>query len=116
MITCSSSGKSRMTSATSAGGHSRNSSRNAATLRASAKKSIFVAGADLKALLQQAQTSGMRAFIAKGQQAFNRLAGLKIPSVAAIHGASAGGGYEVALACDYRVATDDPATRIGLPE
>src|SRR5438045_3813765 len=58
----------------------------------------------------------MRAFIAKGQQAFNRLAGLKIPSVAAIHGASAGGGYEVALACDYRVATDDPATRIGLPE
>src|SRR5947208_1584728 len=83
---------------------------------ASAKKSIFVAGADLKTLLQQAQGSGMRAFIAKGQQAFNRLAGLKIPSVAAIHGASAGGGYEVALACDYRVATDDPATRIGLPE
>jgi len=93
---------------------------NDASLRglivASAKKSIFVAGADLKTLLQQAQGSGMRAFIAKGQQAFNRLAGLKIPSVAAIHGASAGGGYEVALACDYRVATDDPATRIGLPE
>jgi len=93
---------------------------NDASLRglivASAKKSIFVAGADLKTLLRQAQAGGMRAFIAKGQQAFNRLAGLKIPSVAAIHGASAGGGYEVALACDYRVATDDPATRIGLPE
>src|SRR5437588_11249966 len=92
---------------------------NDASLRAlivaSAKKSIFVAGADLKTLLQQAQAGGMRAFIAKGQQAFNRLAGLKIPSVAAIHGASAGGGYEVALACDYRVATDAPATRIGLP-
>jgi 3-hydroxyacyl-CoA dehydrogenase/enoyl-CoA hydratase/3-hydroxybutyryl-CoA epimerase len=83
---------------------------------ASAKKAIFVAGADLKTLLQQAQVGGMRAFIAKGQQVFNRLAGLKIPTVAAIHGASAGGGYEVALACDYRVATDDPATRIGLPE
>jgi len=41
---------------------------------------------------------------------------LKIPTVAAIHGASAGGGYEVALACDYRIASDDPATRIGLPE
>ena len=54
--------------------------------------------------------------IAKGQRIFSRLADLKIPSVAAIHGASAGGGYEVALACDYRVATDDPATRIGLPE
>ena len=83
---------------------------------ASAKKSIFVAGADLKTLFQHAQTGGMRAFIAKGQQVFNRLAGLKIPTVAAIHGASAGGGYEVALSCDYRVATDDAATRIGLPE
>jgi 3-hydroxyacyl-CoA dehydrogenase/enoyl-CoA hydratase/3-hydroxybutyryl-CoA epimerase len=83
---------------------------------ASAKKSIFIAGADLKTLLQQAQSGDMRAFIAKGQQIFSRLANLKIPTVAAIHGASAGGGYEVALACDYRIASDDPATRIGLPE
>src|SRR5256885_9984310 len=82
----------------------------------SAKKSIFVAGADLKTLLQQAQSDGMRAFIAKGQRIFGRLANLKIPTVAAIHGASAGGGYEVALACDYRIASDDPATRIGLLE
>ena len=83
---------------------------------ASAKKSIFVAGADLKTLLQAAKTGEMRGFIERGQQVFNRLANLKIPTVAAIHGASAGGGYEVALACDYRVASDDPATRIGLPE
>src|SRR5881394_4128932 len=83
---------------------------------ASAKKSIFVAGADLKALLQAAKTGEMREFIEPGQQVFNRLADLKIPTVAAIHGASAGGGYEVALACDYRIASDDPATRIGLPE
>ena len=93
---------------------------NKASLRAliiaSAKKSIFIAGADLKALLQQAQSGEMYAFIAKGQRIFNRLANLKIPTIAAIHGASAGGGYEVALACDYRIATDDPATRIGLPE
>jgi 3-hydroxyacyl-CoA dehydrogenase / enoyl-CoA hydratase / 3-hydroxybutyryl-CoA epimerase len=93
---------------------------NDASLRgliiASAKKSIFIAGADLKTLLQQAQSGEMRAFIAQGQQIFNRLANLKIPTVAAIHGASAGGGYEVTLACDYRVASDDPATRIGLPE
>jgi 3-hydroxyacyl-CoA dehydrogenase/enoyl-CoA hydratase/3-hydroxybutyryl-CoA epimerase len=82
----------------------------------SAKKSIFVAGADLKTLLQAGKTGQMRGFIEHGQQVFNRLAGLKIPTVAAIHGASAGGGYEVALACDYRVASDDPATRIGLPE
>jgi len=93
---------------------------NDASLRgliiASAKKSIFVAGADLKTLLQQSRSGEMRAFISKGQRIFSRLADLKIPSVAAIHGASAGGGYEVALACDYRVATDDRATRIGLPE
>jgi len=83
---------------------------------ASAKKSIFIAGADLKTLLQGAKTGEMREFIERGQQVFNRLANLRIPTVAAIHGASAGGGYEVALACDYRVASDAPATRIGLPE
>jgi 3-hydroxyacyl-CoA dehydrogenase / enoyl-CoA hydratase / 3-hydroxybutyryl-CoA epimerase len=82
----------------------------------SAKKSIFIAGADLKTLLKQAPTGEMRGFIAEGQHVFNRIAALKIPTVAAIHGATAGGGYEVTLACDYRVATDDPATRIGLPE
>jgi 3-hydroxyacyl-CoA dehydrogenase / enoyl-CoA hydratase / 3-hydroxybutyryl-CoA epimerase len=93
---------------------------NDASLRgviiASAKKSIFIAGADLKTLLQQAQTGDLRAFIAEGQRIFNRLAELEIPTVAAIHGACAGGGYEATLACDYRVASDDPATRIGLPE
>src|SRR6266513_4860025 len=82
----------------------------------SAKKSIFIAGADLKTLLQQAQAGDMRVFIAEGQRILNRIATLKIPTVAAIHGACAGGGYEVTLACDHRIATDDPATRIGLPE
>src|SRR5947207_4997943 len=82
----------------------------------SAKKSIFIAGADLKTLLHQAQTGEMRAFIAEGQRIFHRLAALKIPTCAAIHGACAGGGYETTLACDWRVASDDPATRIGLPE
>jgi 3-hydroxyacyl-CoA dehydrogenase/enoyl-CoA hydratase/3-hydroxybutyryl-CoA epimerase len=83
---------------------------------ASAKKSIFIAGADLKTLLKQAQTGELRDFISEGQRVFNRIVALKIPSVAAIHGACAGGGYEVTLACDWRVASDDPATRIGLPE
>src|SRR6266478_5252169 len=73
----------------------------------SAKKSIFIAGADLKTLLKQAQTGEMRDFIAEGQRIFNRIAALKIPSVAAIHGACAGGGYEITLACDWRVASDD---------
>src|SRR5256884_3953480 len=83
---------------------------------ASGKKSIFIAGADLKTLLHQAQTGEVRAFIAEGQRIFNRLAALKIPTCAAIHGACAGGGYEITLACDWRVASDDPLTRIGLPE
>jgi 3-hydroxyacyl-CoA dehydrogenase/enoyl-CoA hydratase/3-hydroxybutyryl-CoA epimerase len=82
----------------------------------SAKRSIFIAGADLATLLRLAQAGELRAFIAEGQRVFNRLAALKIPTCAAIHGACAGGGYEVTLACDYRVASDDPATRIGLPE
>jgi 3-hydroxyacyl-CoA dehydrogenase/enoyl-CoA hydratase/3-hydroxybutyryl-CoA epimerase len=83
---------------------------------ASAKKSIFIAGADLKTLLKQAPTGEIRDFIAEGQRVFNRIAVLRIPTVAAIHGACAGGGYEVTLACDWRVASDDSATRIGLPE
>src|SRR5437667_12498715 len=58
----------------------------------------------------------MGAFVAKGQRIFSRLAALKIPTCAAIHGACAGGGYEITLACDWRMASDDPATRIGLPE
>jgi 3-hydroxyacyl-CoA dehydrogenase/enoyl-CoA hydratase/3-hydroxybutyryl-CoA epimerase len=82
----------------------------------SAKESIFIAGADLKTLLKQAPTGEMRNFIVEGQRVFNRIAALRIPTVAAIHGACAGGGYEVTLACDWRVASDDPATRIGLPE
>src|SRR2546422_4023247 len=82
----------------------------------SAKKSIFIAGADLKTLLQQARAGELRAFIAEGQRIFNRIAALKIPTCAAIHGACAGGGYEITLACDYRVASNDPSTKIGLPE
>jgi 3-hydroxyacyl-CoA dehydrogenase/enoyl-CoA hydratase/3-hydroxybutyryl-CoA epimerase len=82
----------------------------------SAKRSIFIAGADLKTLLRQAQSGEMREFIAEGQRVFNRVAALKIPTCAAIHGACAGGGYEITLTCDWRVASDDPTTRIGLPE
>ena len=82
----------------------------------SAKKSIFIAGADLKTLMRQAASGEMRSFIAEGQRVFNRIAALKIPTCAAIHGACAGGGYEITLACDYRVASNDPATKIGLPE
>src|SRR5438046_413339 len=59
---------------------------------ASAKKSIFIAGADLKTLLQQAQTGELRDFIAQGQRVFNRIASQKIQVVEASHGACSGGG------------------------
>lgn len=81
----------------------------------SAKDSVFVAGADLDTL-QQAGSEELRAMITKGQQVFQKLARMPIPTVAAIHGACLGGGLEVALACDWRVASPDKKTKIGLPE
>src|SRR5437660_7735552 len=75
----------------------------------SAKRSIFIAGADLETLLRLAKTGELRAFIEEGQRVFNRLAALKIPTCAAIHGACAGGGYEITRASEYRSASVDPA-------
>jgi 3-hydroxyacyl-CoA dehydrogenase/enoyl-CoA hydratase/3-hydroxybutyryl-CoA epimerase len=81
----------------------------------SAKPAIFIAGADLRAL-ESLGGDDLRQFIDLGQQLFNRIAALRIPSVAAIHGACLGGGYELCLACRRRIATADRATKIGLPE
>lgn len=81
----------------------------------SAKPGIFIAGADLHAIERMSRDE-LCEFIALGQRVFSRLAALTIPTVAAIHGACVGGGFEVALACDHRVATDDRSTKIGLPE
>ncbi|HEX5218671.1 MAG TPA: 3-hydroxyacyl-CoA dehydrogenase NAD-binding domain-containing protein, partial [Verrucomicrobiae bacterium] len=81
----------------------------------SAKKAIFIAGADLKSM-SEATPDGIREMIEFGQHVFNRIAALPIPTVAAIHGAAVGGGCEISLACDYRIASTDKATKIGLPE
>jgi len=82
----------------------------------SAKKSIFIAGADLTQLSKARTPEELRDMIELGQVVFNRLSTIGIPTVAAIHGACVGGGYEVCLACDYRLASPDKATKIGLPE
>jgi len=82
----------------------------------SAKPSIFIAGADLKSFADDPTKERISYLIKLGQQTFNRIEDLRIPTVAAIHGACLGGGYELALACDHRVATLDSATKIGLPE
>jgi 3-hydroxyacyl-CoA dehydrogenase/enoyl-CoA hydratase/3-hydroxybutyryl-CoA epimerase len=82
---------------------------------ASAKNSIFVAGADLKGMIG-ASAGDLASLIELGQTVFNRLAALPVPTVAAIHGACVGGGLEMCLACDIRIASPDRVTKIGLPE
>lgn len=81
----------------------------------SAKERIFHAGADLHAL-QKWNNAEVQQFIERGQEVFGHLAALHARKVAAIHGVCLGGGFEMALACDYRIATADRATKIGLPE
>lgn len=82
----------------------------------SAKKSIFIAGADLHSMSQFTDPADLDQLIRLGQRTFDKLETLSIPTIAAIHGACVGGGYEICLACDYRVASSDRATKIGLPE
>ena len=81
----------------------------------SAKDRIFHAGADLTALSTWTGDQ-VAQFIGRGQDVFAHLAALSVPTVAAIHGACLGGGFEMALACKHRIATADRATKIGLPE
>lgn len=81
----------------------------------SAKPTIFIAGADIKSLAY-ATPGELAALIDLGHEAFTLLESLSIPTVACIHGACLGGGYELALACDWRIASDAPCTKIGLPE
>lgn len=81
----------------------------------SAKDRIFIAGADLDTL-GRASGEELETFLAQGQRVFQKIADLPAVTVAEIHGASLGGGCELALACDWRVASDDRATKIGLPE
>ena len=82
----------------------------------SAKPSIFIAGADLKSFADDPTPERISYLIKLGQDTFNRIEDLRITTVAAINGACLGGGYELALACDHRVATLDSSTKIGLPE
>lgn len=81
----------------------------------SAKPKIFIAGADLNSFAG-ASADQLGAIVDLGHRIFTRLESLRIPSVAAINGVCLGGGCELALACDWRVASLDKSTKIGLPE
>ncbi|MDQ3206799.1 MAG: 3-hydroxyacyl-CoA dehydrogenase NAD-binding domain-containing protein, partial [Pseudomonadota bacterium] len=82
----------------------------------SGKDKGFIAGADIKEFQAFDAQGVVGDAIGRGQRVFQRLAELPCPTVAAIHGFCMGGGTEIALACRYRVASNDPSTRIGLPE
>jgi 3-hydroxyacyl-CoA dehydrogenase / enoyl-CoA hydratase / 3-hydroxybutyryl-CoA epimerase len=82
----------------------------------SEKPSGFMAGADLHEFSSVDRSEDAEAISAFGQNVFNKLAALNIPTIAIIHGPCLGGGLEVALACDYRLVLDHPKTQLGLPE
>ncbi|HEX7348912.1 MAG TPA: 3-hydroxyacyl-CoA dehydrogenase NAD-binding domain-containing protein [Rhodanobacteraceae bacterium] len=82
----------------------------------SGQASGFAVGADLTEFAGYERNGSVREEIEHGQQVFERIAQLPMPTVAAIHGACMGGGTELALACRMRIAARTPETRIGLPE
>ncbi|MCZ6724104.1 MAG: 3-hydroxyacyl-CoA dehydrogenase NAD-binding domain-containing protein [Gammaproteobacteria bacterium] len=88
----------------------------AAVIFRSGKASGFIAGADVKEFLEITSTQEALILIKRGQKIFSRIESLPCPTVACIEGFCMGGGTELALACDYRVALDDSTTKIGLPE
>jgi 3-hydroxyacyl-CoA dehydrogenase / enoyl-CoA hydratase / 3-hydroxybutyryl-CoA epimerase len=82
----------------------------------SGKTSGFIAGADVTEFVQVKNVEEALAIIRHGQNTFNRIENLSCPTVAVIEGFCMGGGTEMVLACDYRIALDDASTKIGLPE
>jgi 3-hydroxyacyl-CoA dehydrogenase/enoyl-CoA hydratase/3-hydroxybutyryl-CoA epimerase len=82
----------------------------------SGKESGFLAGADLQEFARIAGPEDATALSALGQGLFDKLAQLRLPTVAMISGPCLGGGLEFALACDYRVVIAHPKTQLGLPE
>lgn len=80
------------------------------------KPNGFIAGADVQEFTRLETEQAALEAIQRGQAIMDYIEGLSCPTVAMLHGFALGGGLELALACDWRVAEDDPATRLGLPE
>lgn len=82
----------------------------------SGKPGSFIAGADVDAIADLEDPAEAAAQIRLGQAIFMNVETLPVPTVAAIDGVCVGGGLEMALACDHRVVSDSPRTKLGLPE
>ncbi|PYO50669.1 MAG: fatty acid oxidation complex subunit alpha FadJ [Gemmatimonadetes bacterium] len=82
----------------------------------SGKPDVWIAGADIEEFLQLKTAADAERLSRDGQMLLDSLERLRVPIVAAIHGACLGGGLETALACRYRIGTDHPKTILGLPE
>ncbi|XP_012868992.1 PREDICTED: trifunctional enzyme subunit alpha, mitochondrial [Dipodomys ordii] len=82
----------------------------------SSKPGCFVAGADINMLASCKTPQEATRISQEGQRMFERLEKSSKPIVAAISGSCLGGGLELAIACQYRVATKDRKTVLGVPE
>lgn len=82
----------------------------------SGKRNGFIAGADINEFTAIKSAEDALQLIRRGQEVLARIETLGVPTVALIHGFCLGGGLELALACRYRIASDDPGTRLGFPE
>jgi len=82
----------------------------------SAKEGCFIAGADINMFAEMPGSEEAIARAREGHALLTRLAEMRIPTVAAVRGVCLGGGLEVALACQYRIAAEDAETSFGLPE
>ena len=82
----------------------------------SAKSGIFIAGADIKEIEMMHEEEAVMSMLGRGNRVFEKLETLPLTSVAIIEGACMGGGFELALACDFRLAIDSPKTKLALPE
>ena len=92
------------------------SSRKPKGLVVRSAKEGFVAGADVNEFVNFKNPGEAIGFVRLGWKVFQQLHDLPFPTTAAINGFCMGGGLELALACRYRVALDDPRTRLAFPE
>ena len=82
----------------------------------SAKSTGFIFGADIREFGHYTDAEEVTTSIERVHGMFNRLEQLRCTTVSAIEGYCLGGGLELSLACDYRIAKDVSSTKIGFPE